>query len=357
MGRTEAESPLTSGRVLTIAYSERLGQLTDHERRIERELSTAIEIVPLWSLDEIERSAAGADAVFVGAVEPMDREALSKLTKCRMILRRGVGVDNIDLKAATDLGIVVAYVPNASVQEVSDHALAMLLALERRTGTFDKLVKSRQWTKTTDTVADARRDMRRLSRLTLGIVGFGRIGQELARKSQPLFARQVVFDPFLSESADLLGCAPVSFDELLGESDLISIHAPLTDANHHLFNDEAFRKVKPGCTIVNTSRGGLIDTAALVSYLQNGSLRAAGLDVTEVEPIEHDSPLLGLTNVLLTAHSAAFSVASSEEARETLVRAVLDGFNGRDPQFVANPEVLSRADCRLRTMHAYAERL
>ena len=330
-----------------LAYSERLGHVTAIERRLEEDLGATVSRVPLWSHEDIREHAGQADAVFVGAVEPMDATALASLPRCRLLLRRGVGVNNIDLEAATDLGIPVAYVPSASVQEVSDHALALLLAIERRVATLDTLVKGRRWSKSSDVLPNAKRGMRRLSELTLGIVGYGRIGQELGRKAGPLFARQVVFDPFAAENGDE-ATEFVSFEELLRTADIISLHAPLTPDTKHMFNDSTLGMVKQGCTLVNTSRGGLIDTAALRTHLRLGRLSGAGLDVTEEEPISPDDPLLDLPSVLLTGHSAASSESAAAEMRTTLVEAAIVGFAGRDPEFVANPEVLQRPDCRIR---------
>jgi D-3-phosphoglycerate dehydrogenase len=277
-------------------------------------------------------------------VEPIDRAALEALTKCRVVVRRGVGIDNVDLAAATDLGIAVAYVPDASVQEVSDHALALLLALERRVVSLDALVHEGRWTKSTADIAAARSGMRRLAELTLGVVGFGRIGRELARKAAPLFARVVVFDPYVANAA---GAELVQLSTLLSHADLISIHAPLTDDTRHMFDDDAFRRMKPGCTLVNTSRGALVDTDALVRALASGAVRAAGLDVTEEDPIGGDSVVLSFDNVILTGHSAASSDASAAEMRATAVAAVADALQGRHPRFVANEAVFDQPTSRL----------
>ena len=331
-----------------IAYSERLGQITETERQLEDRLGASLVPSPLWTLEEIRHHAAPADAVFLGSVEPMTREALESLPRCRLLLRRGVGVNNIDLEAATELGIPVAFVPSASVQEVSDHALALLLAVERRVAALDQLVKDKRWTKGTSGIATARRGMRRLSELTLGIVGYGRIGQELGRKAGPLFARQLVFDPHQAAHGGLTDTTFVELEDLLANADLISLHAPLTEETRHLLNDETLGLTKPGCTVVNTSRGGLIDTAALVTHLRSGRVGGAGLDVTEIEPIPHDDPLLAMPSVLLTGHSAASSETSAAEMRQTLVDATLRGLTARDPEFVANPEVLDTDHCRIR---------
>jgi D-3-phosphoglycerate dehydrogenase len=327
-----------------IAFSERLAPLTHHEEPLWNEIAAQVQVVPLWTIHDIISHAASAVALMVGAVEPLTREAMEALTRCRVIVRRGVGVDNVDLEAATDLGIAVAYVPDASVQEVSDHALALLLALERKLISLDALVKTGRWTHSTLEMATARKGMRRLAELTLGVVGFGRIGREFARKAAPLFHRTLVFDPFVAEAP---GVDVVDFDTVLRVSDVVSLHAPLTDSTNHLFDKMAFAAMKPGCTIVNTSRGALIDTDALVGALRSGAVRAAGLDVTEVEPVIRSSELLSFDNVILTGHTASYSESSAADMRIRAVAAVLDALSGRRPAFVANEAVLDRRSCRL----------
>src|SRR5690242_4440733 len=183
----------------SVAYSDRLGELTVHEHRLESELGATVTRVPLWTRADIESHALDADALIVGAVEPLDRDALSALTRCKVVARRGVGLNNIDVEAATDLGIPVAYVPAASVHEVSDHALALILALEREVAVLDRIVKAGRWVKGGNDVPQARQAIRRLSELTLGVVGYGRIGRELARKAAPSFRTVLVQDPMLDE--------------------------------------------------------------------------------------------------------------------------------------------------------------
>jgi D-3-phosphoglycerate dehydrogenase len=327
-----------------VAFSERLAPLAEHEAQLRVDLGADVLVVPMWTVDEIVAWAGSADALVVGAVEPLTREAMEALKRCRVIVRRGVGVDNVDLDAATDLGIPIAFVPDASVPEVSDHALALVLALERKLVALDAFVKAGEWTHATSEIAAARKGMRRLAELTLGIVGFGRIGREFARKATPLFERVVVFDPFVSEEplVDL-----VDFQALLATSDVISLHSPLTQDTAHLFDAAAFRAMKPGSTLVNTSRGALIDTSALIAALRSGSLRGAGLDVTETEPIELQSDLLALDNVVLTGHSAASSDSSAAHLRAGATGAVMDALQGRHPAFIANEAVFARPTCRL----------
>lgn len=329
-----------------VAYSERLGEITAHERRLEIELDASVTRVPLWTAADIEAQAR-ADALIVGAVEPLDRAALSTLSRCKVISRRGVGLNNIDLAAATDFGIPVAFVPAASAHEVSDHALALILALERKIGALDRIVQDGRWTKDSNDVGAARADLRRISDLTLGVIGYGRIGRELARKAAPSFRAVLVQDPMVEPGPLDDKTIVVDLDTLLGQADVISLHAPLLPQTAHLLDARAFGLVKPGLTLVNTSRGGLVDTQALLDALHDGTVARAGLDVTEEEPIPVASPLLGVDNVLLTGHSAASSTGSAAQLRRTTVEAVIDALSGRAPEFLANPEVLDRPACRL----------
>jgi D-3-phosphoglycerate dehydrogenase len=332
---------------VTVAYSDRLGEITKHELRLEAEIDATVVRVPLWTRADIESHALDVDALIVGAVEPLDRAALSTLTKCRIISRRGVGLNNIDVGAATDLGIPVAYVPAASVHEVSDHALALIFDLERRISVLDRSVKAGLWTKGGNDLPKARAGMRRLAELSLGVIGYGRIGRELARKAAPSFRTVIVHDPMLEEGPVDDTSRAVELPDLLREADVISLHVPLTPQTSHLFDAAAFAQVKPGLTLVNTSRGGLIDTEALIWALADGRVGHAGLDVSEEEPLPPQSPLLGMDNVLLTGHSASSSIQSAVELRETTVKAVLDALRGAQPEFLANPEVLDQPNCRI----------
>lgn len=329
-----------------IAYSERLAPLTEHEELLRTIEGATLRITPLWTEDLIATNAATADVVMVGAVEPMNATALRSLASCRLLVRRGVGLDNIDVATATELGIPVAYVPDASVEEVSDHALALLLALERRVVRLDRFVQGKRWTRATKEIASERRGMRRLSELTLGIVGLGRIGRALAGKAASVFGTVIGHDPFLTPDVpspiELVG-----FEELLTRSDLVSLHVPLTPDTAYMVGSEVFQLMKPGSFLVNTARGGLVDEEALIEALGAGRIAGAGLDVTADEPLSETSRLLGLESVILTGHSANAGVAASDEARRLTVIAVLKAMEGRRPDALANPEVLDLSSCRL----------
>jgi D-3-phosphoglycerate dehydrogenase / 2-oxoglutarate reductase len=324
-----------------VIVSERLGPIGDEERRIAA-AGADLRSAPLWSLDEIRANGTGARILLLGAVEPFDATALESLDALQVVVRRGIGTDNVDVDAATRLGILVANVPDASVDEVSDHALALLLAIERRIVPLDRAVHGGVWQRDPRGIAAVRTGIRRLSELTLGVVGFGRIGRALARKAGPIYRQIVVSDPVLTEDAAVAaGVSLVPLDDLVASADHISLHAPLIPATRHLLDDAALARLRPGAVFVNTSRGGLVDEAAVVRAFEAGTLRAAGLDVTESEPIPPGDPLLAVDGLVLTAHSAASSETAGRELGRRSVDAVVDVLGGHLPASVVNPEVLT----------------
>jgi D-3-phosphoglycerate dehydrogenase / 2-oxoglutarate reductase len=334
-----------------VVYSRRLGALTETERRI----GTVAELreAPLFSAGEIVEHGRDANVLLVGAVEPLTAAVLRRLPDCVGVVRRGIGHDNVDVEAATKLGIVVANVPDASVQEVSDHALALCLALARRVVPLDRAVHAQHADPATGPdpgrVQATRRGMRRLDQQTLGVVGFGRIGAALAGKARHLFARVLVSDPAVpAASIAAAGALPAGLDELLASADIVSLNAPLVPATHHLIGERALARMRPGALLVNTARGGLVDHDALARALDQGRLAGAGLDVTDPEPLPAGHPLLRGDAVVLTGHSAASSETATAELRRRSVDAVLAILAGRHPDSVVNPEVLDRPGLRMR---------
>jgi len=335
---TEADRPV-------VILSARLGPVTDEERRIEAS-AAVVRSEALWSLDDI-RDRGGDAAVFIlGAVEPFDAEAMASIPNCIAVVRRGVGFDNVDVDAATRNGILVANVPDASVEEVSDHALALLLSIERRIVQLDRAVHDGVWQRDPAGIAAVRGGIRRMSELTLGIIGFGRIGRAVARKARPLYRAILVADPIApAASADQLGATLVSVEEVLAGSDHVTLHAPLDAGTRHLIDEGALARLRPGAVLVNTSRGGLVDEAALAAALADGRL-LAGLDVTEHEPFPADDPLLAADGLLLTAHSAHASLTAADELARRSVDAAIAIIEGRRPASIVNPEVLEAANLR-----------
>jgi D-3-phosphoglycerate dehydrogenase len=272
-------------------------------------------------------------------------EAIRALERCRLIVRYGIGVDTIDLAAATECGIVVANAPTYCVAEVADHAAALILSFARRVPGLDRQVRAVGW-------ASAQRELpgtRRLSALTLGIVGLGKIGQQVARRMEPFGFRTLGYDPNLSdEQIRARGAVPASLDELLGAADIVSLHVPLAPATRHLIDARRLALMKSTATIVNTSRGAVIDEAALVQALQEDRIFGAALDVLEQEPPAPDHPLLQFDQrrVIVTPHFAA----SSEEVIPDLHREVCDAveavLGGQWPPSVMNPTVVPKLPLR-----------
>ncbi len=331
----------------TVVMSERLGAIGDEERRIEA-AGSVLRSAPLWDPAEVGTHAGDADVIILGAVEPFTREVLAGLPNLKAVVRRGVGYDNVDVEAATELGIPVAIVPDASVEEVSDQAFALLLALERRIGAVDAAVHAGQWQRDPAAIQATRAGARRLCELTLGIVGLGRIGQALLRKAKPLYANIIASDPVLSaEAAAELGVELVSVEELSARADHVSLHAPLLPSTKDLVGPAFLARVRPGAIIVNTSRGGLVDQAAILEAVRDGRLGGAGLDVTVDEPLLPDDPLLGEPRILLTAHSASWSTTARAELSRRAVDAVLAVLDGKLPPVLANPDVTASPNLRV----------
>jgi D-3-phosphoglycerate dehydrogenase / 2-oxoglutarate reductase len=298
-----------------------------HELRFEANATTP---------KEVARAVAGADAV-LNCYAPMPAEVIRGLDRCVVIARYGIGLDTVDLDEATSKGILVTNVPDYCIDEVSDHALALILALARGVVRLDRHVHAGSWTPT-----DAR-PLHRLRGRTAGLVGFGRIARALAAKLAALGLRVVASDPFLSDDAIREGGAePVSFDDLLASSDVVSIHAPLTPDSRHLLGERELRSLRPGAILVNTSRGPLIDVDALRSVLAAGRLGGVGLDVLEVEPPEADDPLLARDDVVITPHAAFYSEESRRELQRKAVEQVVEALAGRTPPYAVNADALRR---------------
>src|SRR5262245_28042672 len=279
------------------------------------------------SADDILAVAHDADAVIVCYAQ-VTAAVIAGLNRCKVIGRTGLGVDNIDVSAAAARGIAVTYVPDYCLREVSDHAMALLLALARKVPFANKLVQSGRWE--LPPVAP----LRRLEGQVLGLIGFGNIPRALAPKAKAFGLNVITHDPYVSP--DVLAAAGVegaSFDDLLARSDFISVHAPLTPQTRGLVNAAAFAKMKKGALLVNTARGPLMDEAALVQALDSGQVGGAALDVLATEPPPRDSPLLGRDNVILSPHTAFYSVDALNELQTKCVSDVARVLSGEKPVY------------------------
>ncbi|HXW40086.1 MAG TPA: C-terminal binding protein [Xanthobacteraceae bacterium] len=257
--------------------------------------------------DDIVAVARDADAILVTYAK-LPGALLRQLKRCKAIGRFGLGVDNIDLPAAKELGIAVNYVPDYCLREVSDQTMALLLALARKVPLANKLVQSGRW-ELAPLVP-----LRRIEGRVLGLVGFGNIPRRVAPKAKAFGLHVLTYDPYVdSAAAAAAGVECVSFDDLLARSDFVSLHAPLQPATRGMMNAKTFAKMKKGAVLINTARGPVIDEAALVAALDSGQLGGAALDVAATEPPPQDWPLLHRDNVIVTPHTAYYSVEALEE--------------------------------------------
>src|SRR5262252_2325651 len=279
------------------------------------------------SADDILTVARDADAILVTYAK-LPGELLRQLTRCKAIGRFGLGVDDIELPAAKALGIAVNYVPDYCLREVADQAMALLLALARKITLSNTLVQSGRW----DVAPIV--PLRRLEGQILGLIGFGNIPRALAPKAKAFGLKVIAHDPYIAkETLSAAGVEGVSFDDLLARSDFISVHAPLLPATRGLMNAAAFAKMKKGACLINTARGPLVNEAALVAALDSGHLGGAALDVVTTEPLPKDSPLLGRDNVILTPHTAFYSVEALEELQTKCASDVARVLSGEPPVY------------------------
>lgn len=324
--------------------SQPLAVITDHdfedlsaEREVLSPRAIALRAFQCKTEGEILEVAKEADALLV-QYAPITESVLSRLERCRVIARYGVGVDSIDLAAATRHGVVVCNVRSYCATEVADQAMSLLLALARRTALMNEQVKSGIW--------DVYRDglpIRRLGEQVLGIVGFGNIGRTVATRARAFGLKVLAYDPLLDpEAASALGASPVTLEELLRRSDFVSIHAPLAAETRHLIDAPQLALMKPSACLINTSRGGLVCEAALVKALKEGRIAGAGLDVLEKEPPDPANPLLQMKNVILTPHASFYSQESLRELHVKAATAVATVLVGKVPEDVVNTDVLAR---------------
>ncbi len=299
--------------------------------------------------------AREADGLIAGN-EPYTRRILEQLDRVKVISRPAVGFDQVDIDAAADLGIVVTHVPDYCTDEVSDHAMALLLALHRRVPWLDGAIKAGRWGQApvygggrpaSFHAGEVPGPPLPLRGQTLGIVGFGRIGRVVAEKARGFGLRLLAHDPHLPPDAgESYGVELTSLDRLLAEADMVTIHCLLNAGTQGLLDAAAFARMKPTAVLVNTARGPIVDPDALVAALRGGQIAAAALDVTDPEPPAADSPLLSLPNLLLTPHSAYYSDRSRAEVRRRGAEHILAVLRGERPHFVANPAVFERRRLR-----------
>lgn len=284
--------------------------------------------------------------VLIASTAPMTRDFLRELPKLKGIVRLGIGVDSIDLEAASDLGIVVANVPEFCQQEVAEHALGLLLAVTRKIALADRLTRQGRWVVG---IQESMLPIRRLSSQTLGLVGFGRIAQKLAGMAKAVGLQVIASDPYVSpEVAAAAGVEILPLADLLPKADIVSLHVPLTPETHYLMNSDAFALMKHGAILINTSRGPVVDEVALEEALADGDLGGAGLDVLETEPPRIPHPLLEFANVVVTCHYASCSFEAYADLRRSVSAQTAQILRGEFPKHLVNLRVRDIPQCRLR---------
>ena len=309
---------------------------TDHERKIVEEAGGEFIDAEQWPLAEALQLCEQADGMLCRRLD-LTAEMIRRFRRCQVIVRYGVGTDNVDTKAATEAGIIVGHVPAYCVDEVSVHALSLLLACVRQVVSTHKKMERGGW--------DVHRGepIWRMAGRTLGLVGFGNIGQAMARKLSGWDLKILATDPFVdSTRAAALGVTLVDLDTLCRESDYISMHAPLLPETRHLMGERALSLMKPGAILVNTARGPVVDTAALLAAVDEGRLASAGLDVFEEEPLPVNSPFRSHPRIIVTDHTAWYSEESQVQLQTTAAQEIVRVCGGGLPVSMANPEVLHR---------------
>lgn len=335
--RFDAFEALFLGLFVRVAYMFTVaGVDLKHDPEIEREILEDIDaeliVGNAQTEDEVIEAGAGADALLV-SLAPITETVFEALEDVKVVGRYGIGVDNIDLDAATAHGVQVVHVPSYCEDEVSTHALTLLLASARRVCRYNESVKGGGWD------WELGRPIHRLRGSTLGLAGFGKIPRLLVEKTAGFDFDVIAYDPYLS--TDQLaehGVEKVDFDDLLERSDFISVHTPLTDETEGMFDAEAFGHMKESAILINTSRGPVVDTDALYDALTEGEIDAAGLDVMPEEP-PGESPLFALDTVTLTPHMAFYSEESIVIQRRTVASDVARVLRGEPPENLANPDV------------------
>jgi D-3-phosphoglycerate dehydrogenase / 2-oxoglutarate reductase len=292
--------------------------------------------------DEIISACQDAAMVlFENADTPLNGRVIAALSRCRAIVRYGVGVDSIDMAKAAERGIIVANSADYCTEEVSDHATALIMAAARRVAFLDRKIRLGGWLG-----YNPHQPLRRVSCLTLGLLGWGRIAQAVARKMSGFQMRILVADPYVQSAPRGSPVELVSREQLLRESDLLSLHLPLNGETKYLINERTLGLMKPSAVLINTSRGGIVDEAALVRALQQEKLGGAALDVFEVEPLPAGSPLRSLERVILTPHYAASSQDSMRHLHGTVTDSVVALLKGYWPPFPVNRDVVPRVALR-----------
>ena len=295
--------------------------------------------IPAGTEAEFAKAARECDALYAKG-RRITAAMIEGLERCKVISLGSVGVDSVDVAAATAKGIPVTNVPDTFIEEVADHAMMLILATFRRLVVQDRLVRENRWKEGRPMLLK----IPRLMGLTLGFIAFGHVARQVALRARPFGVRMLAYDPFVEELVmSPYGVEPVSFTDLLKQSDIVSMHAPATPEAHHLMREEHFRLMKPTALFINTGRGPTVDESGLIKALQEGWIAGAGLDVLEQEPPVPGNPLMGMDNVILTAHVASASARFDPARLRRVGQEIALVLGGKWPRSCVNPSVLEKS--------------
>ncbi|MFC0471135.1 C-terminal binding protein [Halalkalibacter kiskunsagensis] len=310
------------------------------EKEVLEKIGVEFVAVQCKTEEDVIEAAKDADGI-INQYAPITRKVIENLTNCKVISRYGVGVNTIDVDAATEQGIIVGNVTDYCMDEVSDHAFALIMACARKVVLLNNAVKNHNW--------DFKVSMPiyRLRNRVLGLIGLGRIPQSLAKKAQAFGLRVVAYDPFVSKQvADELQVELLELNELCARADFISVHAPLFESTKGMIGEEQFNVMKKEAFIINTSRGPVVDEQALIVALQESKIAGAGLDVVEQEPIQENNPLLTMDNVIINPHVAWYSEEAQLELKRKVAENVADVLSGYYPTYLFNRDVKAKVSLK-----------
>jgi D-3-phosphoglycerate dehydrogenase len=317
-------------RMFKVVVTDYTYENLDIERKILARPDIELQDYQYRDAAHVEEITADCD-VLVTQYADINREVIENLAHCRMIIRYAIGVDNIDLAAASERGIPVVNVPDYGIDEVSTYAVTLLLCAARKIPQTIDMIRRAEWNYAIT------KPMYRTAGKTVGLIGFGRIPRAVAKKLSGFDMQILAYDPFVSEeSAKELGVKLVSFEELVCQSDYISVHCPLTAQTHHIVNEDVLRAMKKTAFLINTSRGATVDTEALYHACRDGEIAGAAIDVTEQEPLPAGSPLRTLNNLIITPHIAWYTEEAIATLKEKLAQEIIRVYEGGQPVNIVN---------------------
>lgn len=321
-----------------VVYTDNIYKDNEIEFRRFKQLGYDFTVLDKHDEQSIIEGCRGADAVMISFIE-MNENIINHLSdNCKVIVRCGMGINNVDIPAATRRGIMVANVQKYCLEEVSDHAMALMLTLIRKTASLSRRLREGVWNP-----AEAR-PIPRLSQTTLALYGLGGISSRFAVKAKALGMRVAAYDPFIpAEHFEQTGAERINDEsELFRIADVLSVHLPLNASTAKIISKEKLALMKPTAIFINVARGSLVDEEALIEALKSGKLGGAGLDVLTDEPVNMDNPLLGMDNVIVTPHIAYYSEGSDADLRNYAIDQVAEALEQGEPRFILNKKELGR---------------